>query len=1030
MFQELSFRHPFRKYQGMILAQVEGQLGTKQDDHRYHIVAPPGSGKTIVGLELVRRFGMPAVVFAPTTTIQQQWQQKLGMFTSDTAQVAELSTLDPQRQAPIHIFTYQLISTAGEAQELGKAMAVRSWIEELIVEGKVANEAAARSRIETIRSNNPRDYDRELARRYLRVKHNLLSSDEADIASFLHPNARQLIQSLVSYGVRTVVLDECHHLLDYWAIVLRHLIRQIHEPRVVGLTATLPSPEDDEEYENYNSLLGEVDFEVPTPAVVKEGDLAPYRDLVYFVQPSHREHDYLRNIQQSFEEAIAHLTGSQSFRDWVAYIILKRLDTNGSLIAWDDFLNRYPLLSLAGLRFLKQIEHPIPPDLDVPVEANEEMTLEDWTGLLERYALGQLRVSADKEDHRQLAELRRVLLPFGLTLTEAGLRQGRSPGELVLALSESKDEAVARILAAEANTLGDRLRAVVVTDFERRSTGVQRLNEVLARDAGSAFRVFGHLVHDRDAEKLDPILVTGKTLLVDADHGQELLDHFNSYLRAQKLQAVCSYTPTDSPRIFEVTGDGRDWSSRVYVRMVTEAFEEGLTRCLVGTRGIFGEGWDSLSLNTLVDLTSVTTSTSVQQLRGRTIRKDPAWPRKVAHNWDVICVASRFERGNADLRRFAQRHARYWGIVPVSQSLQFLSDAATVLDSWTGGGGTPTLTDRPAGEPDLLGPQLSTQIVKGVSHVDPDLAFDLCTKKFTQINYAKYNQRMLRQVKHRDEAYELWGIGQEYSNFAYSATRLEAFDLKIRTVFTISSTLKRMLRAFIASLIAGVFFSFWLAFQSSATLAKSGLRWAATVFTVLFGVGVLVTLAWNARSAYRIARTFLKQQPPDAILLDVGKALLSALKDAGIISRNLQLDYVRVIEQTDNSYQVLLDYASPEDAAIFIRAYQQIFEPVREQRYLILRDDTRLPSVIFSRLWTVLRRWYRQVGEYEPAYHPVPDILASRKERAESFARCWQRYVGGGELVFTRKENGRKLLMKARTQRRSRAKSLAFEIWR
>ena len=34
---------------------------------------------------------------------------------------------------------------------------------------------------------------------------------------------------------------------------------------------------------------------------------------------------------------------------------------------------------------------------------------------------------------------------------------------------------------------------------------------------------------------------------------------------------------------------------------------------------------------------------------------------------------------------------------------------------------------------------------------------------------------MLRHVKHRDEAYELWGIGQEYSNFAYSTTRLEVF---------------------------------------------------------------------------------------------------------------------------------------------------------------------------------------------------------------------------------------------------------------
>jgi len=35
-----------------------------------HLVAPPGSGKTVVGLEIVRRLGRPALVLAPTATIQ------------------------------------------------------------------------------------------------------------------------------------------------------------------------------------------------------------------------------------------------------------------------------------------------------------------------------------------------------------------------------------------------------------------------------------------------------------------------------------------------------------------------------------------------------------------------------------------------------------------------------------------------------------------------------------------------------------------------------------------------------------------------------------------------------------------------------------------------------------------------------------------------------------------------------------------------------------------------------------------------
>src|SRR5215204_5765459 len=124
MFRWLSFRYPFRKYQRMVLAQIESGRG----DHKYHIVAPPGSGKTIIGLELIRRFGAPAVVFVPTTTIQQQWREQVGMFTEDPAEVAGLTSLDAGRLAPINVFTYQLISTPGQAREQAQAIALEGWI--------------------------------------------------------------------------------------------------------------------------------------------------------------------------------------------------------------------------------------------------------------------------------------------------------------------------------------------------------------------------------------------------------------------------------------------------------------------------------------------------------------------------------------------------------------------------------------------------------------------------------------------------------------------------------------------------------------------------------------------------------------------------------------------------------------------------------------------------------------------------------------------------------------------------------------
>ncbi len=997
----LSFRHPFRKYQQLILDQIAADRG----DHRYHIAAPPGSGKTIVGLELIRRFAHPAVVFTPTTTIQNQWREKVALFLPPGTPMEILDgwvSLDPRCPAPINVFTYQLISTPGESKEREQEIARRQWLTDLLDEGQAATAEEAQARLTTLRENNPRSYRREIAKRYRSIKRSMLYNG-ADVAPFLHPNARALIDQLIGHGVRTVVLDECHHLLDYWALVLRHLIDRIAAPEVIGLTATLPDPASDRAYENYTGLLGEVDFEVPTPAVVKEGDLAPYRDMVYFVEPTVRERAYLHSVQTAFESAITELTEHDAFRRWVVEEVVTRPYYNEEPFPWERFLQKHPLFSRAGLRFLHRTGYTFPPEMLLPQDADDEMTLEDWAELLERYGLNVLKTSADPADHRRLKRLRKVLYAFGLTLTERGLQHRRSPGDLVLTLSEAKDVAVAEILSAENSALGDQLRAVVVTDFERMSSGVGRLQGVLDRDAGSAVRVFSYLVHHPQAGRLDPILVTGSTLMADADLGEALLERFTDYLKRRNLNARCDYRATEFPQILEVTGQGPDWSSRTYVNMVTEIFESGVTRCLVGTRGIFGEGWDALRLNTLVDLTSITTSTSVQQLRGRTLRKDPSWPRKLAHNWDVVCVSSEFEKGYVDLRRFVKRHDRYWGVVPFSGS----------------------------------GAEMHGAIVKGVHHVDPELAFELSMRNFKEIDYENYTQRMMRQVPLRGQSYALWAVGRPYDNSIYQATRLDGSNLNYRTALTMQSTLRKMLLALAVTASAVFVWGLWMGVQALRIVTGgSGTTWQERLFAffslpgIILTLGVVVAVAVNGPQIYRLFKQLLVDQPPEGILLDVGRALLVALRDAGLVSPELQPEDVRVDAQADTSYDVTLNSASPEDAALFIAAFRETLGPVRNPRYLILRDASKLPALPLRRIWSRLRQVVRVTGLQNVAYHPVPEVLGTRKERAEALGTAWRQYVGGGDVVYTRTEEGRKLLLEARAQQRPKVKGMAFEVWR
>ena len=71
-FNNIKFNGTFRDYQSNILSKANKLL----KDKKIHIVAAPGSGKTILGLELIRGLNAPALVFSPSVTIRQQWGER------------------------------------------------------------------------------------------------------------------------------------------------------------------------------------------------------------------------------------------------------------------------------------------------------------------------------------------------------------------------------------------------------------------------------------------------------------------------------------------------------------------------------------------------------------------------------------------------------------------------------------------------------------------------------------------------------------------------------------------------------------------------------------------------------------------------------------------------------------------------------------------------------------------------------------------------------------------------------------------
>ena len=86
-FKELKFCYNWRSYQDRFLVHFQSHI---QDNH-LHVIAPPGSGKTILGIELMRKINKKSLVLCPTLTIRNQWHDRLQTFFMDGNSFDEFS---------------------------------------------------------------------------------------------------------------------------------------------------------------------------------------------------------------------------------------------------------------------------------------------------------------------------------------------------------------------------------------------------------------------------------------------------------------------------------------------------------------------------------------------------------------------------------------------------------------------------------------------------------------------------------------------------------------------------------------------------------------------------------------------------------------------------------------------------------------------------------------------------------------------------------------------------------------------------
>src|SRR5262245_45543501 len=135
----LAFQSEWRRYQRLALEAFERDR--EEGRRRTHIVAPPGAGKTLVGMEIVGRLGVPALVLAPNSAVQGQWLRAASLFGAPPGVAAA------DAAAPIACLTYQALTRLDDPAAALGDLAERRW---------AADRAAATGQ-------SPEDVEREAA---------------------------------------------------------------------------------------------------------------------------------------------------------------------------------------------------------------------------------------------------------------------------------------------------------------------------------------------------------------------------------------------------------------------------------------------------------------------------------------------------------------------------------------------------------------------------------------------------------------------------------------------------------------------------------------------------------------------------------------------------------------------------------------------------------------------------------------------------------------------------------------------------
>src|SRR6266700_251171 len=584
--ESMVFQKTWRSYQALLLEGLDLYL----DDKRLHVVAAPGSGKTVLGLEVIRRIDQPTLVLAPTITIRDQWVDRLldCFLPSDEPRPCWVST-DVKRPAPFTVATYQALHA--------------------LCSGEADQESEQPGEEDAYPQHHPTDAE------------NLNHPPKA---------ITQLPQVFVDAGFRTLVVDEAHHFRAEWWKTLTFVVDCLTSPTIVALTATPPFDVSPGEWQRYEELCGPIDAEVSVPELVLQGDLCPHQDYVYFSVPTESEQKAISDFRTAVDLFVQRLQENKAFTAaLMAHPWLTAPADNAEQILGD------PLYLTSMVAYLHAVSAEVPPavlnTLALPPKETPPLDLDGLEILLSHCLYSDAPGSS--AGAALCKSLRHELQEIGAIERHKVKLRNVSENTKLLTASITKLRSIEEIVRLESGAQGSAMRCVILTDFIRKTEmpqssagpanfegiGVIPIFETLRRAGLSGVRIG---------------VLSGSIVMVPATI-EPLLRQVTVNLGIRRDDL--SITPlSHDPGYATVALHGEYY--QVTVRLVTAVFQQGGITVLVGTKSLLGEGWDEPCINTLILASFVGSYVLSNQMRGRSIRVYPGHPEKTANIWHLVCV--------------------------------------------------------------------------------------------------------------------------------------------------------------------------------------------------------------------------------------------------------------------------------------------------------------------------------------------------------------------------------------------------------